>query len=243
MHRLVLFIWIIFAVNPSYAGDPIADKFESIYREYEEIEQDKGEGAIKVLIRLDQELRLLIIQPQRAGAGPIDSKYWDKKYESIGVNVADYDGTLEYSGLMLEEVKKRDVNRRYEAYTSAPSVPGISWGRVPSDDIEAARSYEGKFPNGPFIKEALIIIGDFYSDLYFALKHRDEKDYIYNCYSPYFDSTPIDEQIERARTTAIMYYDRVLALSSKGEDVDQLVRDDKLRLESGAQPSLHYCAD
>jgi hypothetical protein len=243
MYRLALFVWTFLVISAVYAGDHIVDKLESIYREYEAIKQDNSENAIKELIRLDQELRALIIQPQMIGAGPLDAKYWNKKYESIGVYVLQYDGTLDYSGLMLEEVKRRDVNKRYEAYTSGPSVPSISWGGVPDDNIKAALQYESKFPTGPFIKEALILIGDFYSDLYLALKHRDEKDYKYDCYSPYFDTTPIADQIESARTTAIMYYARALALSSKGEDVDQLLRHDKLQLESGAEPSWHYCAD
>ncbi len=242
IYRLAFSIGILFVVSVAHAADPVANKLEEICREYQAVKLDNSEASIKTLIRLDQELRSLVKRPWGTVHKSINQEYWNnKKCETMGVYVGHYSEALEYSGALLWEVKKRDVAKQYEAYTSRPGVPDPASGEAPI--IKTALEYEKRFPTGPFIEDTLIIIGDFYSDLYLALKSSDQKDYKYECYSPFFDKTPIPDQIERARQTAIKYYARVLALHPKSEALEHPIEEEKHDLELGNDPGWHFCAD
>ncbi|MCR4346918.1 MAG: hypothetical protein NUV55_06925 [Sulfuricaulis sp.] len=230
----------------AHAADPIADKLEEIYRQYEAVKQDNSEAGVETLIRLDQELRLLIDKPWMVRNKSIDGKYWNEQYRVIGVNVGHYSDSLEYSGTLLHEAKKRDIKKLYEAYTTYSDIyggQGSFSGGFGMPNITAALHYEKKFPTGPFIEDTLIIIGNFYDDLYKALKDRGEKDYKYDCFSAFFDETPIMDQIERARKAAINYYSKFLSLHSKSEAAKRSVREWRHNLESGDSLGWHFCSD
>lgn len=222
------------------------DKLEELYYLYEAAQQDNSQTGVETLIRIDQELRSLIDKPWMAGNKTINGRYWNKRYSAIGVGIGHYSDALEYSGAMLREAKKRDINKRHEAYTAYSDIyggQGSFSGGFGVPDITAALQYERKFPKGPFIEDTLIIIGNFYDDLYKALKSRNEKDYIYDCFSRYFDETPVSTQIERARQAGIKYYSKVLALDSMGEAATSSIREWRHNLESGDSHGWHFCSD
>lgn len=246
MYRLLLFIWVFLAACSAYAADPVADKLEEIYRQYGAVKQDNSEAAVETLIRLDQELRLLIDKPWMVSNKSINGKYWKERYRTVGVHVGHYSDALEYSGALLHEAKKRDVKKQYEAYTAYSDIYGGQRsfsGGFGMPNLAAALRYEKKFPTGPFIEDTLIIIGNFYDDLYKALKDRDEKDYKYDCFSSFFDETPIMDQIERARKAAINYYSKILSVHSKNEAARNSVREWRNNLESGNSLGWHFCSD
>ena len=223
-----------------------ADKLEELYRLYEVARQDNSEAGIETLIRIDQELRSLIDKPWMIGNKSVDGKYWNERYSDIGVGVGHYSDALEYSGALLREANKRDINKRFEAYTAYADIyggQGSFSGGFGVPNITAALQYEKKFPTGPFIEDTLIIIGSFYDDLYKALKARDEKDYIYDCFSRHFDETPVSAQIERSRLAGINYYSKVLALHSKSEAANRSVLEWRRDLESGNSRGWHFCSD
>lgn len=246
MDRPSLSVLMFLATFSVHAADPIAEKLEQIYQMHQTAKQGTGESGVEILVRLDQELRLLIDRPWMTANKTVDRRYWREHYRTIGVGVGHYSDALEYSGELLREAKQRDINKRFEAYTGYVDIYGgqgsFSAGfGVP--DITAALRYEKRFPTGPFIEDTLIIIGNFYDDLYKALKARDEKDYKYDCFSPYFDDTPPSAQMERARLAGINYYSKVLALQSKNDAANTAIRESRRNLESGNSRVWNFCSD
>lgn len=246
MNRLLLSVLMFLTIFSAQAADPIADKLEEIYRQHQAVKQDTGESGVETLVHMDQELRLLIDKPWMIGNKSVDGKYWNERYSDIGVGVGHYSDALEYSGALLREANKRDINKRFEAYTAYTDIyggQGSFSGGFGVPNITAALQYEKKFPTGPFIEDTLIIIGNFYDDLYKALKARDEKDYKYDCFSRHFDETPVSAQIERSRLAGINYYSKVLALLSKSEAANRSVLEWRRDLESGNSRGWHFCSD
>lgn len=246
MDRLLLSVLMFLAIFSAHAADPVADKLEAIYQKHEVAKQNNSESSVETLIRIDQELRLLIDKPWTVGHKFVDGRYWNERYRAIGVGVGYYADALEYSGALLREAKKRDINKRYEAYTAYSDIyggQGSFSGGFGVPNITAALQYEKKFPTGPFIEDTLVIIGNFYDDLYKALKARDEKDYTYECFSPFFDETPVSDQIERTRLAAINYYSKVLALHSNNDAANSSIREWKKNLESYNSHGWHFCSD
>ena len=93
-----------------------------------------------------------------------------------------------------------------------------------------------------FIEDALIILGNFYDDLFKALK-GSKQGYKYDCFSRYIKTEPVTEQRELARKSALHYYTNVLALGSGNQASNRAIKEWKSDLESGESPGWHFCGD
>lgn len=177
---LIIAFIFLFSVS-SWAQDPVTSKIEQIYKQYLLTRRESQEVKIKHLIQLDQELRALIDEPWMKSNKAFDKKFWKEKYQKIGIEVGHYSEELEYSGKLLVEAHALDVDGTNGSYTRYADICG-GWGSFSDCDmpnIKVAKLYEKEFPQGPFIEDTLIIIGNFYDDLFKALK----TDYKNDCFS------------------------------------------------------------
>lgn len=171
--------------------------------------------------------------------------HWKEKYQTIGVGVGHYSESLEYSGKLLAEARVLDSALLHGAYTHYANVyqgrrsfTG-SWGMP---NLAGALFYAKAFPKGPFIEDTLIILGNFYDDLYKALKELAQG-YKHDCFSKYMARERLDEQREFARKTAIRYYTSVLDLGTGNTASNQAIKNWKINLESKMSFGWHFCAD
>ena len=203
-------------------------------------------SRIKLLITLDQDLRRLIDKPWMVANKSIEKKSWKEKYQTIGLVVGHYSESLEYSGKLLVEAKTLDVNSTHGPYTHYADICaglGSFSGGCDMPNLEAALLYEKDSPKGPFIEDTLIIIANFYDDLFKALKESDQKGYKYDCFSRFIGDEPMADQLEHARKSALDYYTKVLALDSDNQASNTSIREWKSNLESGNSFGWHFCAD
>jgi hypothetical protein len=246
MSKCLNFVFLLLLTFSAHAGDTIAEKLEDIYRQYGAAREESSESRIKLLIKLDQNLRTLINKPWTRANKSINERYWKAKYHAIGVGVGHYSGSLEYSGRVLVEAKNLDVNSAHGSYTHYADICGGAGsfaGECDMPNLVAALQYEKDFPRGPFIEDTLITIGNFYDDLFKALKMRDTKDYKFECFSKYMNDKPIVEQLEHARKSALKYYTKVLTLESDNHASNRAIREWKIDLESGDSAGWHFCPD
>jgi hypothetical protein len=145
---------------------------------------------------------------------------------------------------LLANTKALDVNLTHGSYTLYADICGGAGSFAGCDipNLEAALSYEKSFPNGPFIEDTLITLGDFYDDLFKALAEA-KTGYKYDCFSRYMKPGPLTEQRERARKSALRYYTKVLALGSDHPASNKAVKEWKHSLESGKSVGWHFCTD
>lgn len=245
MARFFLCICFLLFVLPAHAEGTIGDRLEETYRRYQAALGKPDEERLKVLIELDQSLRLLINKPWTSKNRSIDNKYWKEKYQTIGVFVGHYSDALGYEGKLLRDAKALDVDLKYGAYTRYANIcdGAGSFSGCDMPNIKAAFEYETDFPTGPFIEDVLVTIGNFYDDLFKALKSKETKDYKYDCFSKYMSDKPLTAQIENARKLAIKYYTKVLALRSDNIAANKSIEKWKGNLESGESEGWHFCGD
>ncbi|NKE72996.1 hypothetical protein [Candidatus Manganitrophus noduliformans] len=247
--RPSILIGILFLALSVHAADPVSAKLEAIYAQYEALAVEDGEKRIEGLIRLDQELRKLIDKPWTVENRPIDGDLWMKKYSTLGVTIGHYSGSLQYTGKLLEEAKKLDVKSQYSSYTDYADIfsgAGSFSGAFGMPNIEAALKYEEKFPKGPFIEDTLIIIGNFYDDLYKTLKIEETETSSESkgpCHSEYINKSPGIEKAEAAKQMAIKYYAKILALGTENKASNAAIAMWKKSLERGSSAGWHFCSD
>jgi hypothetical protein len=227
----------------SASVDPVTDKLEEIHREYHATAKDGSDARIQLLIKLDQDLRGLIDKPFALADRTIDGKYWKQKYQAIGVGIGHYNDVLGYSGKLLVEARALDRSATYTSWTHYADVcnGAGSFGDCVMPNPTAALLYEKEFPQGPFIEDTLSILGMFYDDLFKVVEMSDG--YKYDCFSKYIRHEPIPLQRERARKTAIFYYNKVLTLDSQDQAWMKSIRQFRSGLESGQSVGWHFCDD
>jgi hypothetical protein len=244
--RICILLLLSFLVIPVRAEDTITAKLEEVLRKYQAAMKEPQNDKLKIIIELDQNLRLLIDKPWTLEHKSVDKQYWKAKYQTIGVFIGHYSDSLEYRGKLLREAKALDRDSKYGAYTLYADVcdgAGSFSGTCQMPNISAALTYEIDFPNGPFIEDVLVTIGNFYDDLYKALKERDLEGYKYGCFSEFMNDKPIPLQLENARKLAINYYTKVLALQSNNKAANRSIEEWKANLESGDSDGWHFCGD
>lgn len=245
VRTVFLFALLFLPAFSAHAEDSIADKLEIVYGQYRIVGKESPEIQIERLIALDQELRTLIDKPWMAANRSIDKKYWKEKYQTLGVGVGHYSESLGYSGKLLAEARALDVNLTHGSYTRYADICGglgSFAGGCGVPNLEAALSYEKTFPRGPFIEDTLITLGNFYDDLFKALK-ESKQGYKYDCFFRYMKNEPVTEQRELARKSALHYYTNVLALGSGNQASTRAIKEWKGNLESGESPGWHFCTD
>jgi hypothetical protein len=122
-------------------------------------------------------------------------------------------------------------------------------GEMP--DVNVARQYLKEFPEGPFARDAAILLGDFYSDLFKVIRDLQQKqprDYKYDCFEKYLEKTALETQAARTRQLSMSYYAQALAHAPAGwaETID--VRHRWSVIQGGDPRSIdalgwHFCAD
>ena len=238
--RLIFLLLLAVCVR----ADSVTDKLEEIYRQYRVAGTAAPEVRLQLLVKLDQDLRGLFDRPFMVANKPLGVTYWKKKYQLIGVGAGLYNNdVLSYSGKLLLEARALDANGTYASYTHYANVCG-GYGSFAGCDVPnpaAALQYEKEFPDGPFIEDTLIVLGDFYDDLFKALEMKDGPKYA--CFSKYIRKAPVAQQRERARKLAILYYGKVVAIGSANRVSNKSVREFKSKLESGQSLGWHFCSD
>ena len=159
--------------------------------------------------------------------------------------IGHYSDSLKYSGKFLAEARALDKDSAHGAYTHYADICGglgSFAGRCPMPNLASALRYEKDFPNGPFIEDTLITLGDFYDDLFKVLK-ESKQSYKYDCFSKYVMDEPVAAQRERARGLALRYFTKVLALGSGNHAARKAIEEWKSNLESGRSGGWHFCID
>jgi len=231
---------------PAHANDNITVQLGNVYEKYHTVKTTFPDERLELLIELDKKLRTLIDKPWTQHRKTIDGyKYWKKEYQDIGVKIGHYSDSPEYTGKFLIEAKALDVGSKHGEYTNYADIcnGAGSFGGCYMPNIEAALVYEEKYPNGPFIADVLIIIGNFYDDLYKAIKDKDSADYKNDCFSKYVTEKPIPDQMEHARKSAIEYYTKFLALHSDNNASNKTIREWVLELKAHNSSGWHFCSD
>jgi hypothetical protein len=243
MNKILLIIVLVMFGHPVYAEDVIDIRLEEIYKQYQATKQDRSEEEIKLLISLDRELRKLIDKSWTVQNKAIDAKYWKKKYVDIGVTVGNYSDALGYSGKLLIEAKALDTNSKYASHTRYADVckgRGSFSGACYVPNMGASLKYEKEFPDGPFLWDTLVTIGNLYSDLSEALKAGEK----HECFSKYMSNEQASIQMESARTLAIKYYEKALALHTDDKSANESIQEWLTELiTKGDNIGWHYCAD
>ena len=242
MNRILLIIVLIMFGHSVYAEDVIDTRLEEIYKQYQTTKQDRSEEKIRLLVSLDHELRELFDKSWTVQNKAIDSRYWKKKYIDIGVTSGHYSDALGYSGKLLIDAKALDTSSKYGSYTRYADVckgAGSFSGACYVPNIEAALKYEKEFPDGPFLWDTLVTIGNLYSDLSEALKAGEK----HECYSKYMSNEPAMTQMERARTLAIKYYKKALDLHTDDKSANESLQEWLTELTTKDNNiGWHYCA-
>jgi hypothetical protein len=204
-------------------------------------------AALEVLVGIDGRIRALLRdRPSYRPCGTDRELLYDKRWEVMGVKTGYWDD-LTYTGQLLVSAHRRFPRSPYRAYTLFSTVFGETsergLGIMP--DIRAAYAYGAEFPDGPFIKDVYLTIADFHKDLYMVLRDRltdvgaDGRHYKYDCFAPYIGTGPWRSQEDRAKETALEYYQRVLRLTPGDERVRTFLEETR----KGVVRAWSFCAD
>ena len=214
----------------------VQNGLREIFLDYQRSDSPK---SIEVLANLDSRIRALLNSRPSYRPCEDDSGIYDRRWESIGVNLG-YWVDLTYSGRLLDEAHKRNPNSSLRRYTLFSTIFGTtpSRGLGVMPDIKAAFKYASEFPDGPFAKETLLIIADFHKDLLMVLRDNNRV-YKYDCYKPYINKMPIKTQKERAKRTALKYYRKVLEINPSNEEVKTFLSE----VEDETVRAWSFCVD
>ncbi|MGI8653773.1 MAG: hypothetical protein ACR2LC_00985 [Pyrinomonadaceae bacterium] len=207
------------------------------YDEYKTVEKAP---TIEKLIALDEEVRRLV--NNRPDYYPCDdTKICKVEYDELGVYIC-YDGFAAYSGKLLTKAHKINPRSKYRKYTlfSAVQVSDNDLGVMPN--VKAARQYAGEFPDGPFIEETLSILANFHKDLFMVLRNdlqNSPRDYKYDCFRPYINKSSRFTQMNRAKSEAINFYKKVLAVDPSNKSAAAFLTE----ISNDTVTSWSFCAD
>lgn len=247
MSNITIFILIIFMTFSAQADEKVvAEKFENIFMQYNSTKNDLSDSRVKLLIKLDRKLRSLVYGSWTRENKIPDRKILKEKYQTIGLNIGHYSDSLDYSGQLLKEAKLLDVNALNASYTSYADIcdgADIYSEVCNMPNLLPALKYEKDFPQGPFIKDTMLILAYFYDDLFKALKIKDEKDYKYECFSQYMNDKPLTAQLDHTRKLSIKYYRKALSVTSNNHALKKSIREAKKAIESGNNVGWHFCGD
>ena len=237
----MIFCWMV--LLPAYAASPSYEaRMEQMLREYRQIQAAPDVGK---LVRIDDKMRDLIEEMQSEHR---QSLGWDSKYAVIGVDQGD--GLLVYSGKLLAEAHRLNPNSPYRDRTLCSKIIDHGgYGAMP--DLKTLNVYLKEFPEGYCARDAQRNLATFFSDLHAVLVElqdpKYEKDYKYECFAPYINKLPYKQQEQRARTSAIAHFKKVLASKKLRRSVywsDEYVREKLNGLTNGEEfHGWFWCAD
>lgn len=206
------------------------------YDEYKRVERAP---TIEKLITLDGKVRRLVNnQPDYY---PCDEKkIWRVEYNEFGLYLG-YWEDIAYSGELLTKAHRLNPQSEYRKYTLFAAVQVVrDLGVMPN--VKAAHQYAREFPDGPFIEETLSILADFNKDLFMVLRNdlrNSPRDYKYDCFRPYISKSPHFVQMNRAKSEAIKFYKKVLAVNPHNIRATEFLKE----INDGTVDGWSFCAD
>jgi hypothetical protein len=188
------------------------------------------------LATIDGDLRVVLaIRP------PVRFAVFRDEYEVLGLQRMVFEGELlAYDGKVLREAHALDPHSGARPFTLFSTIfpHGEAYVEVPN--VAAARTYLREFPEGPFAADVHLVLGDFYDDLYKAIRAGDALvDYKRACFGRFVSSAPAEAQLEAAQRAGLSHYRRGLALRPFDARARQALR----ALETGTTNGWHFCAD
>lgn len=235
---LVIALTTVFSIELC-AQFKVEDALKRLAVQYENAQKNK---SVQSLFCLDSMLCAFVDSARKILPYGGHVKYWKDEYTRLGLSIGHYSDEFQYSGRFLFEAHKLDPHSPYRPYTLYSEIVGIDdsdgLGRFPSIDV--AFEYIKEFPRGPRASDVLMIIGDFYKDLFMALRDGKEKaDYHYDCLKDYIDSTSISEQRVRAQNNSIYYYEQALNLKPDNAGLKGLIQE----VKDGTVSGWSTCSD
>ncbi len=109
-------------------------------------------------------------------------------------------------------------------------------------NVKAAYQYAREFPDGPFIEETLSILANFHKDLFMVLRNdlqNSPRDYKYDCFRPYINKSPRFMQMNWAKSEAIKFYKKVLAVNPHNIRAIEFLKE----INDGTVGGWSFCAD
>jgi hypothetical protein len=244
--RVIALFGFFVTCNATFGADKYEERLSKVLFEYRALPNTQD---VKRLVELDRELNELekeINEKHKEGAS---KKYWRKEFEEIGLYIGHYSEALEYSGKLLVEAHKRNPNSPYRKYTLFTTIlgEGTSHGLGAMPNIDQAELYLKEFPDGPYVENVYSILGYFYDDLAKVLKRLVEnseyqRDYKYDCFSPYITHDSYQDQLRRAVSLAIANLEKAIGVNQSSEQ-NKYRRRVLAAIKSGEDYSWHWCAD
>lgn len=185
-------------------------RLEEIYRTYRSLKQ-VHEDAEK-LYELSVELDRLVADIRKAYPGNRSNFFWDDKYEPLGLNIGHYSDQLDYGGKLLVDSYRLDPDSRYSEVTMITAISGAGdmSGLNGVPDVDLARRYLEKYPDGKYLKNIYSILATFYQNLYEELLDDDKSPSIMFCFNEHLAAHPEDKDREAVRNKAIGHYKKLL---------------------------------
>jgi hypothetical protein len=205
----------------------LKDAIELIYAEYTALTM-KQDDAEK-LVFLDRELKKRVVEVVEYYPFQLSQKFWDKKYEKIGLFVGHYSDQLDYSGKLMVEAHKVNPNSRYREQAFYAAIFGEMNGSGNWDngqpDIKQLYSYLQEFPNSVNAPNVYRNLAYFYHGLYKYLRYKpgpDDDPYKAKeeCYKSYVSERPMETQLLDAQKTGGDFYKKLIALTPQGRSRD-----------------------
>lgn len=256
--RIVFYIFMGCAITSNAFGeDPIQQRLDQLYAEYE---ATIANPTVKKYVELDRKLRAFISEELRKFDGlvkiekPEDYyKYDNERTRALGIETSKYAGgtysqALVYSEKFLVQAHKMNPDSKYRVYTLFSQILGVrsyhGLGEMPN--IKVAYQYAKAFPNGPFIADVYRIIASFHMDLFGVVRRLSEgkeKDFLYDCYKPYVERRPYEEQMAQNKRIALRYYAKFKEALGPGVQHPwwyNMTLDD---LKIGNVNTMNFCSD
>jgi tetratricopeptide (TPR) repeat protein len=186
-------------------------KLEEIYQSYKSLKQ-LPEDAEKIY-EISEELVKVVDEIHKAYPGNRSKVFWDNKYESLGLYVGHYSDQFDYGGKLIVVSYRLNPNSRYREATLVAAISGAGGmselSGVP--DINLAKTYLEKYPDGKHLRKVYSVLATFYQNLYEELLEDEKSPSITGCYKDHLDIHPEDKDREAVRNKAIAYYKKLLA--------------------------------
>jgi hypothetical protein len=227
----VVFAWAPFVLAQRSAS--VETRLRQAHRQYIEA---RAARDVARLATIDGDLRaVMAIRPF------VRATELRHGYDDLGLAPAIFDvDFLHYSGKVLREAHAIDPHSSARPFTLFSTVFPKGEAYVDVPDVIAARGYIREFPEGPFAAEVHFVLGDFYDDLYKAIRAGEALiNYKRACFGRFVTSAPIEDQLEAAQRTGLAHYRRGLALRPHDTRALHAMH----ALETATTNSWHFCAD
>jgi hypothetical protein len=215
------------------AAPSVATRLRQAHEQYLEA---RAARDVARLATIDGDLRaVMAIRPSvRYGA-------FRSGYEVLGLRRMPFEAELlAYDGAVLREAHAIDPHSSARPFTLFSTIFPDGEAAVDVPDLAAARAYLREFPEGPFAADVHILLGDFFDDLYKAIRAGEAlADYKRACFGRFVTAAPVEAQLEAAHRLGVAHYRRGLALRPRDDRARQAMR----ALADGTTNGWHFCAD